>query len=189
MTRVIVFIDNSNVYKQLAVLGQANPGSWCKQYDPLHLAKSLVGNRELEKVVFYCAPPPQDLFLRSPDKYAAQNSYYDAVKKLDKVEVKFATLTKNGGELFEKNLDTQLTADVIKFAATNSYDHAIVVSNDGDFVSAVEGAKSLGKKVEVAHFKRKFSMDLRQSADITRRLRPTYFKPLRHIDPQQELNV
>lgn len=176
MPRVIVFIDNSNVYKHLAELCQADPNAWCKRYDPKYLGEKLAGNRELVRVMFYCAPPPQALYQRSPKLYAAQNRYYDNIKQLKSVEVKFANLTINNGQLFEKNLDTQLTADAIIMAATNQYDQAIIVSNDGDFVSAVLGIKTQGKKIEVAHFKQSLSMDLKQSADITRRLRPSYFK-------------
>jgi len=172
----MIFIDNSNVYKHLAGLCQVEGNIWCKRYDPHYLATRLVGKRELVRVMFYCAPPPQALFQRNPAAYAAQNSYYDHLKNLPKLEVKYATLTTNDGQLYEKNLDTQLTADVISMAATNQYDQAIIISNDGDFVSAVEGAKTLGKKIEIAHFKERFSMDLRKAADVTRRLRPSHFK-------------
>ncbi len=82
MPRVVVFIDNSNVYKRLADLCTIDKNSWCKQYDPRYLAEKLVGNRELTKVMFYCAPPPQSLFHRNPTGYASQNSYYDKVKTL-----------------------------------------------------------------------------------------------------------
>lgn len=60
-------------------------------------------------------------------------------------------------------------------AIQNEFDQAIIISNDGDFVSAINGVRTLGKKVEVAHFREGMSMNLRQSADITRRLRPSYF--------------
>ena len=178
MVRTIVFIDNSNVFKLLSSMQEINPHIWCKQYNPLVLAEKLTGNRQLDRVMFYCTPPPQSLLKREPKKYAAQNSYYDKVGKLPKVEVKFGTLTNNDGNIYEKNLDTQLTADMIIMAAANQYDHAIIVSNDGDFVSAVEGAKQQGKKVEIGYFRMKVSMDLKKSADITRRLRPSYFVPI-----------
>lgn len=176
MERVAVFIDNSNVYKNLCTHIATDPSQWTtKQYDPLYLSQKLAGNRPLAKVYFYCAPPPQSLFRNNPSAFNSQNSYYSKVEKLSNVEVKFATLSLNSGVISEKNLDTQLTSDVIMKAASNEYDHAIIISNDGDFVSAIDNAKLLGKKVEVAHFKRKASMNLRQSADITRRLRPSYF--------------
>lgn len=177
--RVVVFIDNSNVYKNLCKHITDMPQHWCvKAYDPLYLAEKLVGNRDLIKVLFYCAPPPQSLFNKNPDAYNKQNTYYAKVGKLDKVDVRYASLSLNDGVLSEKNLDTQLTGDMVMMAALNEYDHAIVISNDGDFVSGVENAKKLGKKVEVAHFKEHASMDLRQKADITRRLRPSYFSQI-----------
>lgn len=47
----------------------------------------------------------------------------------------------------EKNLDTQLTANMISFAAQNMFDTAILVSNDRDYVSALEPTKNIfGKK-------------------------------------------
>ncbi len=129
--------------------------------------------------------PPAELLARDPAKYAKQNSYYAAVAKLKGLEMKFATVTFNRGVATEKNLDTQLTKDALVGAALGSFDTAIIVSNDGDFVSVVDGIKELGRKVEVAHFKNKFSMDLKRSADITRRLRPSFFKYIG--DTQQTL--
>ena len=179
MTRVAVFIDNSNVYKGLVGHIRDFPGQWLvKQYNPLTLAQKLSGQRNLVAVYFYCAPPPLTLFASNPSAFNAQNSYYGRVSQLTNVQVKFGTLSFNGGVISEKNLDTQLTSDLILKSAQNEFDHAIIISNDGDFVSAIDGARALGKKVEVAHFREGMSMNLRQSADVTRRLRPSYFVAL-----------
>lgn len=175
MARVIVFIDNSNVYRNICNEQRINPNAWCKQYNPSFLAQKLAGNRQLVGVFFYCSPPPPQLQQQSPASYASQNSYYSRVAALSMTTVKYGTLTFNSGVPSEKNLDTQLTSDVVVMAATNAYDHAIIVTNDGDFVAAIDGAKTLGKKVEVAHFKARMSMNLKTTADITRRLRPSYF--------------
>ncbi len=73
--------------------------------------------------------------------------YYAAVEKLPGVEVKYGTLQGSRGELVEKNLDTQVATDIVTKAALNDYDTAIVVSNDGDFVSPAETAKGTFKKL------------------------------------------
>lgn len=174
MKRLVVFIDNSNVFKSLADLKKVDD-SWCKSYDPKHLAENLAGNRELIKTIFYCAPPPGALQRSNPGAYSKQLAYYDAVKKLEGVELKLATLTMNDGKYFEKNLDTQLTADLITMAARGDYEVAIIVSNDGDFVSGAEAAKALGKKIEIGYFKGRVSMDLKRVSDVSRRLRQSYF--------------
>jgi uncharacterized LabA/DUF88 family protein len=61
-------------------------------------------------------------------------------------------------------------------AALNDYDTAIVVSNDGDFVSPAETAKGTFKKrVEVGFFKGSLSMNLRRVCDLSKRLRRSDF--------------
>lgn len=177
MSRVAVFIDNSNVFKRLEELNRID-ANWVKSYNPRTLSKKLSGARELVTIQFYCSPPPTHLFKDRPKVYWQQVSYYEAVKKLKGVEVKYGELKGFGKSLVEKNLDTQMTADIVVMAYENKYDTAIVVSNDGDFQSAVQKAKGVGKKVEVAYFKGYVSMGLKQYADISRRLRQSYFEEL-----------
>lgn len=179
--RVAVFIDNSNVFKHLVGLCKIDP-QWCKLYDPEKLSKKLAGERTLVGIYFYCTPPPSYLLQEGPKgekKYWTQMSYYEAIKKLPNIELKFGRLTGNKDNLNEKNLDTQLTADMIKLAAANEYDVAILVSNDGDYQSAVETVKSFGKKVEVVFFKGDASMALMRICDVTRRARRVFFMPLK----------
>jgi len=54
---------------------------------------------------------------------------------------------------------------MLRLAQNNAYDTAILVSGDGDFVSAVEGVKDIGKHVEHAYFKTGQSQHLRQACD------------------------
>ena len=55
--KVAVFIDNSNVFRNLYDLKTIDP-SWVCFYNPLKLAEKLAGNRELVHVGFYCVRPP-----------------------------------------------------------------------------------------------------------------------------------
>lgn len=185
---VMVFIDNSNVFKYLESLNKVDK-NWCKAYDPQYLAKKLVGDkRKLKKVLFYCSPPPKQLLKTKPTSYKRQMSYYNKVEKLDKVEVKYGTLTRNDGVLSEKNLDTQLIANLLSLV--DEYDDAIIVSNDGDYVSGVEGVKLKGKKVENAYFRGSLSMDLKRVIDVPRRLRQSYFKNIFETEKEdKQLNL
>jgi len=177
-SRVVVFIDNSNVFKQLETLHRIDV-QWCKLYNPKYLAEKLTGNRELVSIFFYCTPPPSFLQLKKPNEYWTQISYFEAVKKLNKVEVRYGRLAGGKDSLKEKNLDTKLTADMIKLAFENKYDVAVLVSNDGDYQSAVETVKELGKRVENAYFRKSMSLALRRACDLTRRLRRSYFRSFR----------
>ncbi|MCE9584662.1 MAG: NYN domain-containing protein [Planctomycetes bacterium] len=50
----------------------------------------------------------------------------------------------------EKEVDTTIVADMIRLAAVNCFDIAVLLSGDADLVAAVEGVRALGKKVLVA---------------------------------------
>ena len=179
-TRIAVFIDNSNVYKYLNELRKIDK-KWICLYNPLELAKKLAGNRTLVGVYFYCTPPPSQM-LRTPEgkeKYSIQTKYYAAIQKLNGVEVRFGNLQGAGGELKEKNLDTQLTANMVSLAAQNMFDTAVLIANDRDYASALEPTKNaFGKKIELVYFKGFISNSLLRLADVPRKARQSFFEKL-----------
>jgi uncharacterized LabA/DUF88 family protein len=180
-SRIMVFIDNSNIFKRLKDLNKVDKKTWPKKYNPYELAKKLTGDRELVGIKFYCAPPPSYLQTQGQKDqsiYWSQIDYYEAVKALPLVELKQGYLSGSRSNLVEKNVDTQIVADMILLANQNQYDTAILCSNDGDYISGVLGAKSLGKKVEVMAFKGMASLNLMAEADLTRRARPIFFQEL-----------
>ncbi len=180
--KVAVFIDNSNVFRNLHDLKTVDP-SWICFYNPLVLAQKLTGARELVHVGFYCVRPPAYL-LEEGDagvkKHGMTLQYYAAIEKLSPLlQVKYGDLRGSRGNLQEKNLDTQLATDMVTMAALGKFDTAILISNDGDYKSAVENVKNnFFKKVEVLFLMGKLSMALRQVCDITRRARRSHFEKL-----------
>ncbi len=186
LNRVAIFIDNSNVFNRIKKLATIDP-DWDCLYDPLHLAQKLAGNRHLVYVGFYCSPPPSYLAQGNPQeqkRYMKQMQYYSEVAKLKSVTMKYGTVNGVKGNLQEKNLDTQLVADMVTMAAQNQFDIAVLVSNDGDYVSAIKPTKSaFGKKVEVLYFRDSMSMALRQECDLTRRARRAFFRRLPSLPP------
>ncbi len=182
--RLAVFIDNSNVFHNIYDIRKSDP-SWICLYDPLFLAKKLTGKRNLVYTGFYCVRPPSYLLVGNEEEkrhYNTTQKYYGTIEKLSDVTVKYGDLKGTRGQLQEKNLDTQLATDMVAMAALNKYDVAILVSNDGDYKSAVENAKQFNKKIEVVFFKGNLSMALRGVCDITRRARRSYFIKLDGID-------
>ncbi|XOB40639.1 MAG: NYN domain-containing protein [Candidatus Nealsonbacteria bacterium] len=176
MRRVAVFIDNSNIFHCLHNLKKID-GKWICLYNPLILAQKLAGDRQLVYVGFYCCHPPSYLLGEggySETKYKKAMKYYGAIEKMPEVTIKYGYLKGSKGNLVEKNLDTQVSSDLLTKA--DEYDTAIIVSNDGDYVSPVLGAKNkFNKKIEVAYFKGLLSMNLGRVCDVPRRLRPSYF--------------
>lgn len=179
--RIMVFIDNSNVYQSLKALNKIDK-QWPKSYNPQILAERLSGKRKLVKIFFYCAPPPEYL-KRDKDSgkktYWTQISYYEEVKKLPNLELKYAYWTGTKGEdLHEKNLDSQLIVDMQTEAMQDTFDIAVLVGSDGDYQSVVQAVKKLGKRVELVYFRENRSMSLVMWCDVSRRARLSYFEQL-----------
>jgi len=193
LNRVAVFIDNSNVFNRIKEKIQLKETGWDCFYDPLYLAQRLAGQRQLTFVGFYCSPPPSYLAQGTPaeqKRYSQQMQYYSEVTKLPNVTVRYGSVGGSRWNLQEKNLDTQITADMITMAAQNKYDVAVLVSNDGDYVSAVRPTKEeFGKKVEVLYFRKRVSMVLRQVCDLPRRARPSFFRRLPNLPPPHGQDV
>lgn len=104
--RVIVFIDHSNVIHLLSDMRKIDP-LWVKWYNPRELALKLIGKRELTGIYFYCAPPPPYLLQegnKGETQYWKQISYYEAIKKLPNLILKYGRLTGSKGDMHEKNL-------------------------------------------------------------------------------------
>ncbi len=172
--RVAVFIDNSNVFHHIYDIRKTDK-SWVALYDPLVLAKKLAGERNLVYVGFYCVRPPSYLLAGNAEeqkKYNLTQKYYGEIQKLPHVSIKFGDLKGTKGQLQEKNLDTQLSTDMVAMAALDEYDVAILVSNDGDYKSAVENTKRFNKKIENLFFKGTLSMAIDGICDIKRRANP-----------------
>ena len=180
MARVSVYIDNSNVFKNIKTIRDiVRDKSWVQLYNPLKLAEKLVGKNELVSVYFYCVPPPPWLLTEgeeSKKKHAIASRYYAAIGKLPKVEVKYGYLQGDKKDPHEKNLDTQLGTDMVAHAALGYYDIAVLVANDGDYTSAIENTKKLGKRIELLFFRGYLSGSLKKGCDLTRRARRSFFE-------------
>jgi len=65
----------------------------------------------------------------------------------------------------EKEVDTTLVADMLRLAAVDAFDAAILVSGDSDHAPAVEGVRTIGKQVYVATWgKEGLSQRIRKAA-------------------------
>ena len=182
--RVAVFIDNSNVFHYIHNIRKFDR-SWVCLYNPLILSQKLAGNRNLVYTGFYCVRPPSYLLGGNTEerrKYNITQKYYGEIEKLPNVSIKFGDLKGTKGQLQEKNLDTQLATDMVTMAALNKYDIAILVSNDGDYKSAIENTKLFNKKIENLFFKGSLSMAIDGKCDIKRRARRSFFVKLDSLD-------
>jgi len=137
MTRISIFIDNSNIFKGF------------KKYnikaDYEKLKNIIVRNRELHGIYLYEGV----IYPLNPSK----KKWYNDLKLISGYTVKtsFDKLLKNNA--IEKKIDIKMAIDMISLAYENQYDTAVLVSGDGDFVPVVKKLQKLNKNVELWAFK------------------------------------
>ncbi len=194
--RVAIFIDGSNFYHGLkACIGNT-------KVDFAKFSQLLCGDRELVRAYYYNAPVNQQEF---PDVYKDQQRFFDSLKTVPYFVLKLGRLEKRTikvdkeelvktfgadtaklilekwGEVIvtyvEKGVDIDLATDMLRLAYNNAYDTAIIVTGDGDFVSAVNGVKDMGKHVENANFSDGKGYHIRTACDKFISLDKDFIKP------------
>lgn len=178
----MIFVDGSNFYHGLREEFEIKKDEAHKvpTVDFSKFANFLCGSRKLEKIYYYNAPLSQNN--EDKESYKEQQRFFNSLRfvpnliftkgRLEKRSIRIEH--KGVAKLFgkesvsfyvEKGIDVNIAVDMLKLAFTNQYDTAILVSGDGDFASAVEAVKSLGKKVECAYVSKRKCYHLRQVAN------------------------
>ena len=154
--RVSVFIDGNNFYYGCKKTIETT------NIDFKKFVEIIIGERELFKVYYYNA-----LLDKNKDKktFEKQQRFLEELRKIG-VEVVLCNVRKkkvDGKVMYQiKGDDVNLAVDMVTNAVKGTYDTAILVSGDGDFLPAVRAVKDeFHKKVENAIFKVNQSHDLR----------------------------
>jgi len=162
--RVCIFIDGSNFYHcSRKDFGDVN-------VDLQKLVEMLCGkNRNLIRTYYYNAPLDMS---HDKERYSRQQQFFDKLRNIPNFKVILVRLQKRSFEgkthYVVKGDDIHMAVDMVMLSKNNSYDTAILVSGDGDFVPAVQAVQSFGKHVENAYFKSGHSWHLRQTCDSSK---------------------
>ncbi len=107
---------------------------------------------------YHCAPyqssPPT---LEERERYARAQSFFTALRRLDRFEVRLGKLELRPCEACgdvrprQKRVDSILAIDLVRLAAKNLVTKAIIVSGDSDHSPAVATAKEEGVLVSLWH--------------------------------------
>ena len=136
MERIIIFIDNSNIFKGFRKYNiKAN---YEKLKNIITKGRKLHGIFLYEGVVYPMSPEKKKWY-----KNLSEKSGYMIKTSFDKIAL---------NDAFEKKIDIKIAIDVISLAYENAYDTAVLVSGDGDFVPVIKKLKELDKNVEVWTF-------------------------------------
>ncbi len=149
MERIIIFIDNSNIFKGFQ--------KYNIKADYEKLKNFITRGRQLQSIFLYEGV----IYPISPEK---KKWYKDLSKKSGyEIKVSFDKIASN--DVFEKKIDIQIAIDVISLAYENAYDTAVLVSGDGDFVPIVKKVKSLNKKLELWAFRYSLANALKEELE------------------------
>jgi len=136
--KVTVFIDGANLFHGLINdLGRID-------LDYSKFVNHMLNGRQLSRVYYYTALPNQKA---EPEKFIKQQRFCTALNKKPYFKVVYGRLEPRKAGYVEKGVDVALAIDLCTLVDT--FDTAIIVSGDGDFVRAVEFIQRQGKHVEV----------------------------------------
>ncbi|MFW9818360.1 MAG: NYN domain-containing protein [Candidatus Thorarchaeota archaeon] len=149
MNRITVFIDNSNIFKGFR--------KYNIKVDYEKLKRVITRDRELQNIILYEGV----VYPLSPEK---KKWYNDLSEKSGYIiRTSFDKIAFN--DAVEKKVDIKIAIDIISLAYEDTYDTAVLVSGDGDFVPVVKKIKTLGKNFELWAFKYSLANTLKKEID------------------------
>ena len=161
--KVSIFIDGQNFYRSL----QRYDESLRVDYDRLAawITQAVGGPSAFFGGAYYYvgvspdAPPQVEGFLKGLE---LRQGYYVRREPRKRRTGRCPSCAVEYEYTTEKRVDSRMVAELIHFAAHSTYDAAVLVSGDDDFVPAVEAVNALGKQVWVATWSaEELSSDLR----------------------------
>ena len=165
--RIMIYIDGSNLYHNLKT-HNLNTRIDFKKFSDL-----LCAGRKHIRTYYYNTPIKQ---ADDPAEYRRQQLFFDGLRRTPYLELKLGYFLKktkkceNCGHTLnypvEKGCDVNLAVDMMSMAYKNLYDVAILVSSDGNFASACQCVKDLGKHIENTYFEHGSSWHLLNICDV-----------------------
>lgn len=146
MERVMIFLDNSNIFQGFR--------KYDIKADYEKLKNLITKDRILQSIFLYEGV----VYPLSPEK----KNWYEELSNRSGYVIKasFDKIVSSGA--IEKKVDINIAIDMISLAYENAYDTAVLVSGDGDFVPVVKKIKKLDKNVEIWAFEYSFANALKE---------------------------
>lgn len=106
----------------------------------------------------YQSPTPT---LEESKRYANKDRFINAIRKLERFEVRLGRLVKRDNGFRQKGVDVQFVLDLSNLCNNHMIDKAVIVSGDSDFVPAVKDANEKGVITQNVFHYEEFSYHLR----------------------------
>ncbi len=160
--RVVVFLDNSELYRALHSLDVP------AKLDYRLLRDMLVGSRTASQLRFYCGEIATDMKSRKGFYQVLRNVGFEifAGQRYGARGVFNAALD----EPLQRWIHCQIAYDMASLMSWGNYDTFILVSGAPEYAGVVHDLRRRGINVEVAFFNRVCSRDLRENASSFREI-------------------
>ncbi len=114
---------------------------------------------------FHC-PPWQDSPPTSEQRArkSQMDKFFYSLQRLDRFEVRLGKLVMRIDGPHQKGVDIRIAIDMVKLAASNRIEKAVLVSGDSDLVPAVRAVQDLNVLVELVYHPSSIGDDLYLSA-------------------------
>ena len=149
MERIIVFIDNSNIFKGFR--------KYNVKADYEKLKNIITKGRKLNGIFLYEGV----VYPMSPEK----KKWYKDLSNKSGYVIKASFNKRTLNDTIEKKIDIKIAIDIISLAYENAYDTAVLVSGDGDFIPVVKKVKELGRDIELWAFRYSLANVLREELE------------------------
>lgn len=151
--RAAIFIDGGYFFNHIQDEGRHLDYDWLAQYLLGPLRRNLPVD-VMRCYFYYCAPymsnPPDDEEIR---RMQAHRLLVDQIERTDRWQVRLGKLEQRweGKRKYyeQKRVDVLLSVDLVRHAAANHIQHAVLVAGDSDFIPAVAAAKESGVTVSL----------------------------------------
>ena len=156
--RTIAFIDNSYVFSGMLAAG------WRISWERLH--KRLGRDGDVWQTHFFATEhiPPKDN-QRNFFNILSYNLGYEI--HLTSTRQRFVKCDECGASkviYVDKGADVALVTSLLILLKNNSYDTALILSGDGDYVDALREVKRCGKRIEIVGWRNSVSRELDEIA-------------------------
>lgn len=159
VSKMMIFIDGSNLYYSLKK-------SFSNiKLDFLKLTDFLSIDNDLIEIKYYNAPLNR---VDDEEEYKKQQKFFEYLKEVSKLNLYFGRLEKRpDGKKTKKGVDVKIAVDLLVNAYKNNYDVALLISNDADFIPAIEEVQKINKQVINVSFPKTKSYHLNKICDST----------------------
>ena len=193
MLRAMIFVDFENFNINRDNLYKSG-NKITPHFDYTKFADNLVNLLQIDITIvksIYFVPKPDD-FLIQDDFYKNKNEWYDSLRSINNISViesnhiarpapgltnqDMKIADKTTYYITEKGTDVNLTAHLLTKGFMNTYDVAIIVSGDTDYIPAIEILNTIGKSVIIVAVKGQVLSKFKKVTDRQVLLDRTFFK-------------